>query len=58
MANDIKVLKLITGEEVITTSNSHIKNYEHGAASFLSRIRFIDLKSVDSEKNLLSFISD
>ena len=36
MGNQISLLNHTNpGEEVITTQDSHIKNYEHGAASFL-----------------------
>ena len=39
MGNQISLLiHNSPGTEVITTSDSHIKNYEHGAASFLSLI--------------------
>ena len=38
MGNQISLLiHNSPGTEVITTSDSHIKNYEHGAASFLSK---------------------
>jgi threonine aldolase len=38
MGNQISLLiHSNPGEEVITTKDSHIKNYEHGAAAFLSR---------------------
>ena len=48
MGNQISLLNHTNpGEEVITTSDSHIKNYEHGAASFLSRIQFRDVDNVD-----------
>ncbi len=48
MGNQISLLNHTNpGEEVITTSDSHIKNYEHGAASFLSRIQFRDVKNID-----------
>ncbi|MFL2694126.1 MAG: threonine aldolase family protein [Candidatus Actinomarina sp.] len=48
MGNQISLLNHTNpGEEVITTSDSHIKNYEHGAASFLSRIQFRDVKNLD-----------
>ena len=41
MGNQISLLVHSNpGEEVITTKDSHIKNYEHGAAAFLSRIQF------------------
>ena len=56
MGNQISLLNHTNpGEEVITTSDSHIKNYEHGAASFLSRIQFRDVDNVDgliSEEDL------
>ena len=56
MGNQISLLNHTNpGEEVITTSDSHIKNYEHGAASFLSRIQFRDVKNIDGtliEENL------
>ena len=35
------------GNEVITLFDSHIKNYEHGAASFLSRIQFRDIDHIN-----------
>ena len=48
MGNQIALLNHTNpGEEVVTTSDSHIKNYEHGAASFLSRIQFRDVKNTD-----------
>ncbi len=40
------------GTEVITPNDSHIKNYEHGAAAFLSRVQFRDAEHVDGELNL------
>ena len=40
------------GTEVITPHDSHIKNYEHGAAAFLSRVQFRDAEHVDGELNL------
>ena len=40
------------GTEVITPFDSHIKNYEHGAAAFLSRVQFRDAEHVDGELNL------
>ena len=53
MGNQISLLVHSNpGEEVITTKDSHIKNYEHGAAAFLSRIQFRDVKSVNGEYNL------
>ena len=48
MGNQISLLiHTNPGEEVITTKDSHIKNYEHGAAAFLSRTQFRDIKSTD-----------
>ena len=45
MGNQISLLIHNTpGSEVITTADSHIKNYEHGAASFLSRVQFREVK--------------
>ena len=45
MGNQISLLIHNTpGSEVITTSDSHIKNYEHGAASFLSRVQFREVE--------------
>ena len=35
------------GTEVITPHDSHIKNYEHGAAAFLSRVQFRDALYVE-----------
>jgi threonine aldolase len=35
------------GTEVITPFDSHIKNYEHGAAAFLSRVQFRDINNND-----------
>ena len=35
------------GTEVITPHDSHIKNYEHGAAAFLSRVQFRDAQHID-----------
>ena len=40
------------GTEVITPFDSHIKNYEHGAAAFLSRVQFRDAEHVDGELDL------
>ena len=40
------------GNEVITLHDSHIKNYEHGAASFLSRIQFRDVEHKDGVPDL------
>ena len=40
------------GTEVITPYDSHIKNYEHGAAAFLSRVQFRDAEHVDGELDL------
>ena len=48
MGNQISLLIHNTpGSEVITTSDSHIKNYEHGAASFLSRVQFREVEHVN-----------
>ncbi len=62
MGNQISLLNHTNpGEEVITSSDSHIKNYEHGAASFLSRIQFRDVKNVDGvleEDDLKQLIED
>ena len=62
MGNQISLLNHTNpGEEVITTSDSHIKNYEHGASSFLSRIQFRDIKNVDGvldEEDLKKTIED
>lgn len=45
MGNQISLLiHNSPGSEVITTSDSHIKNYEHGAASFLSRVQFREVE--------------
>ena len=45
MGNQISLLIHNTpGSEVITTSDSHIKNYEHGAASFLSRVQYREVE--------------
>jgi len=46
MGNQISLLvHTDPGQEVVTTQDSHIKNYEHGAAAFLSRIQFRDVDS-------------
>ena len=62
MGNQISLLNHTTpGEEVITSSDSHIKNYEHGASSFLSRIQFRDIKNIDGvldEDDLKQTIED
>jgi len=62
MGNQISLLNHTNpGEEVITSSDSHIKNYEHGASSFLSRIQFRDVKNVDGvleEDDLKQIIED
>ena len=53
MGNQISLLiHTNPGEEVITTKDSHIKNYEHGAAAFLSRTQFRDIKSNDGVYDL------
>ena len=53
MGNQISLLiHTNPGEEVITTKDSHIKNYEHGAASFLSRTQFRDIKSTNGVYDL------
>tara|TARA_B100000902_G_scaffold29271_2_gene35170 strand:+ start:2783 stop:3814 length:1032 start_codon:yes stop_codon:yes gene_type:complete len=53
MGNQISLLVHTNpGEEVITSSDSHIKNYEHGAAAFLSRIQFRDLQTIDGVYDL------
>ena len=45
MGNQISLLiHNSPGSEVVTTSDSHIKNYEHGAASFLSRVQFREVE--------------
>lgn len=41
------------GAEVITSSDSHIKNYEHGAASFLSRVQFREVKHTNGNLDLI-----
>ena len=52
MGNQISLLNHTKpGEEVLTTSDSHIKNYEHGAASFLSRIQFRDIEHENGALN-------
>ena len=62
MGNQISLLNHTNpGEEVITSSDSHIKNYEHGASSFLSRIQFRDVKNIDGaleEDDLKQTIED
>ena len=62
MGNQISLLiHTNPGEEVITSSDSHIKNYEHGASSFLSRIQFRDIKNIDGvldEDDLKQTIED
>ena len=40
------------GNEVVTLFDSHIKNYEHGAASFLSRIQFRDIDHINGLPDL------
>ena len=40
------------GTEVITPYDSHIKNYEHGAAAFLSRVQFRDTQHEDGVVDL------
>jgi threonine aldolase len=60
MGNQISLLIHNTpGSEVITTSDSHIKNYEHGAASFLSRVQFREVEHengiIDIEEIALTF---
>ena len=53
MGNQISLLiHTDPGQEVITTKDSHIKNYEHGAAAFLSRIQFRDVESTDGVYDL------
>ena len=53
MGNQISLLNHTNpGDEVITTSDSHIQNYEHGAASFLSRIQFRNVHSKAKSKEL------
>ena len=53
MGNQISLLiHNSPGTEVITTSDSHIKNYEHGAASFLSRVQFREINHKDGALNL------
>ena len=52
MGNQVSLLIHNTpGSEVITTSDSHIKNYEHGAASFLSRVQF---REVEHENGIIN----
>ena len=62
MGNQISLLNHTNpGEEVITSSDSHIKNYEHGASSFLSRIQFRDVKNIEGaleEDDLKQIIED
>ncbi len=62
MGNQISLLNHTNpGEEVITSFDSHIKNYEHGASSFLSRIQFRDVKNIDGvleEDDLKQIIED
>ena len=62
MGNQISLLNHTNpGEEVITSCDSHIKNYEHGASSFLSRIQFRDVKNIDGvleEDDLKQIIED
>ena len=62
MGNQISLLNHTNpGEEVITSPDSHIKNYEHGASSFLSRIQFRDVKNIDGvleEDDLKQIIED
>ncbi len=58
MGNQISLLNHTNpGEEVITTQDSHIKNYEHGAASFLSRIQFRNVSHNDGDLNLDDIVS-
>ena len=58
MGNQISLLNHTNpGEEVITTKDSHIKNYEHGAASFLSRIQFRNINHNDGDLDLDDLIS-
>jgi len=58
MGNQISLLiHNSPGTEVITTSDSHIKNYEHGAASFLSRVQFREIDHKDGTLNLDSIKS-
>ena len=53
MGNQISLLNHTNpGDEVITTSDSHIQNYEHGAASFLSRIQFRNVQHKDGNLDL------
>ena len=54
MGNQISLLNHTNpGDEVITTSDSHIQNYEHGAASFLSRIQFRNVQHEDGNLDLV-----
>ena len=58
MGNQISLLNHTNpGEEVITTKDSHIKNYEHGAASFLSRVQFRNVNHNDGDLDLSDLIS-
>ena len=58
MGNQISLLNHTNpGEEVITTQDSHIKNYEHGAASFLSRIQFRNVSHNDGDLILDDIVS-
>ena len=53
MGNQISLLNHTNpGDEVITTSDSHIQNYEHGAASFLSRIQFRNVQHENGDLDL------
>ena len=53
MGNQISLLiHNSPGTEVITTSDSHIKNYEHGAASYLSRVQFREIDHKNGALNL------
>ena len=53
MGNQISLLNHTNpGDEVVTTSDSHIQNYEHGAASFLSRIQFRNVQHEDGNLDL------
>ena len=57
MGNQISLLiHTNPGEEVITTKDSHVKNYEHGAAAFLSRTQFRDIKSKDGVYDLENLV--
>ena len=58
MGNQISLLiHTNPGEEVITTKDSHVKNYEHGAAAFLSRTQFRDIKSKDGVYDLENLVN-